>query len=136
MRLLLFKLLLFGRTAWTWLRTRTTAASNWLVIAGLGMIAYGIVYWWKGFPYPVLMLMTYSGYGTLSLGAGLALRRPETTATLVLATISFAVSLVLLVVTQPGSIFSYALLALFGALSSFGRLRLRRARDRANLSTR
>ena len=133
---LLFKLLPFARTAWSWLRTRLAAASKLLVVAGLGAIAYGIVYCWKGFPYPVVMLMVYSGYGTLSLGTGLALRRPETTATLVLATISFAVSLVLLVVTQPGTVFSYALLSLFGALSSFNRLRLRLASARSKPSAR
>ena len=131
MKLLLFKLLLFARTAWSWLSARLAKVSRWLVIAGLGLIAYGIAYYWKGLPYPVVMLMACSGYGTLVLGAGLSLRRPETTATLVLATVSFALSLVLLLVTQPGSVFSFGLFAFIGMLSSFLRLRQRRGKARA-----
>jgi uncharacterized membrane protein len=134
MKLLLFKLLLFARTAWSWLRTRLASVSRWLVFAGLGLIAYGVVYCWKGLPFPVVTLMLYGGYGTLVLGAGLALRRPETKPTLVLATICFAVSLVLVVVTMPGSVFSLALLPLIGLLSSLARLRLRRGRDRSRRS--
>jgi hypothetical protein len=129
-KVLLFRLLLSARTAWTWLQARLTLVSRWLVIVGLGLIAYGVVSCLKGYPYPVVILMVYSGYGTLALGAGLSLRRPETTATLVMATICHAVSLVLLVVTQPGSVFSIALLPLVGALSGFIRLRLRRANNR------
>lgn len=135
MKLLLFKLLLLARTAWSRLRTRLATVSRWLVIAGLGLIAYGVVYCWKGLPFPVVTLMVYGGYGTLVLGAGLALRRPETTPTLVLATICFAVSLVLVVVTMPGSVFSLALLPFFGMLSSFIRLRLRRGKGRSRPSS-
>jgi hypothetical protein len=125
-KVLLFRLLVFARAALTRLRTNLAAVSRWLVMVGLAIIAYGVVYWLKGYPYPVVMLMVYAGYGSLVLGTGLALRRPETTATLVLATISFAAALVLLLVTQPGSVFSFGLLAFVGVATSFIRLRQRR----------
>jgi hypothetical protein len=115
---------------WTKLRARLAVFSRWLVIAGLGLIAYGIVYCWKGLPYPVGTLMAYSGYGTLALGFGLSLRRPHTMAMVWLATISYAISLVLIVVTQPGSIFSLALLPLIGVLAGAIKLRMARAMEK------
>lgn len=130
MKVLLFKLMLFARSALTRLRTNLATVSKWLVMVGLAIIAYGVVYWLKGYPYAVVMMMVCAGYGSLVLGTGLALRRPETTPTLVLATISFAAALVLLLVTQPGSVFSFGLLALIGLLSSFLRLRQRQGKDR------
>lgn len=118
--------MLFARSALTRLRTNLATVSKWLVMVGLAIIAYGVVYWLKGYPYPVVMMMVCAGYGSLVLGTGLALRRPETTPTLVLATISFATALVLLLVTQPGSVFSFGLLAFVGVATSFIRLRQRR----------
>jgi hypothetical protein len=125
-KLLLFKLMLFARSALARLRTNLAAVSKWLVMVGLAIIAYGVVYWMKGYPYAVVMMMVCAGYGSLVLGTGLALRRPETTPTLVLATISFAAALVLLLVTQPGTAFSFGLLAFVGVATSFIRLRQRR----------
>ena len=126
MKALLFKLMLFARSALMRLRTNLAVVSKWLVMVGLAIIAYGVVYWMKGYPYAVAMMMVCAGYGSLVLGAGLALRRPETTPTLVLATISFAAALVLLLVTQPGTVFSFGVLAFVGVATSFIRLRQRR----------
>ena len=126
MKVLLFKLMLFARSALARLRTNLAAVSKWLVMVGLAIIAYGVVYWMKGYPSAVVMMMVCAGYGSLVLGTGLALRRPESTPTLVLATISFAAALVLLLVTQPGTVFSFGLLAFVGVATSFIRLRQRR----------
>jgi hypothetical protein len=113
-----------------------STASKWLLIGGLALIGYGVFYWWKGFPYPVGIMLTYSALGCLVVGAGLLLRRPETTATLVLGTASFAASgTILLAVCLPYPISPpYLLLILVCAAGTLrGLLRLRwQSRNRTN----
>jgi peptidoglycan/LPS O-acetylase OafA/YrhL len=107
-----------------------SVVSGVLLFAGLALIGYGIVYWWKGFPYPVVALLAYSTYGCLALGGGLWLRRPETVTTLVLATISFALSavgLIALFVIPPWQPEAIALFiaSCLATESSYRRLRRR-----------
>lgn len=68
---------------------------NALVLAGLAVIGYGVVYCWKGFPYRLLMLIVCVGLGCLPLGAGLLLRRRPGAPALALAIACFALSGVL-----------------------------------------
>lgn len=104
--------------------------SKLLMLAGVALIGYGIAYWWKEFPYPVVVLLAYSTYGCLAFAGGLSLRRPETVATLVLATITFALSTVLLIVVFVIPPWSPLAMGLFiasclGTLGSYRRLRRR-----------
>jgi hypothetical protein len=116
-------------------RRLLAAVSNVLLLAGLALIAYGIVYWWKDFPMRLLMLLVCGGFGCLGLGAGLWLRRPVTTASTALAVASFALSTALLfVLLTPFHPFSLAL-ALFcavGAVDSVRRLRRQRRSSDGN----
>jgi hypothetical protein len=68
---------------------------NALVLGGLAVIGYGVVYCWKGLPYRLLMLIVCVGLGCLPLGAGLLLRRRPGVPALALATACFALSGVL-----------------------------------------
>src|SRR5262245_65695420 len=75
----------------SWRRLLATL-SNLLLLVGLALIAYGIVYWWKDFPMRLVMLLVCGGFGCLGLGAGLWLRRPVTTASTAIAGSSFPLS--------------------------------------------
>jgi hypothetical protein len=113
-----------------WAQRLRAALSNVLLFVGVWLIGLGIAYWWKGVPYPVAVLLAYSTFGCFALGGGLSLRRPETVATLVLATVSFALSTVLLIVVfvlPPWSPVAMALFAasLLATSSSYRRLRRR-----------
>jgi hypothetical protein len=103
------------------------------MFAGTALIIYGIVYWWKGFPYPVVALLAYSAHGCFLLGGGLSLRRPETVTTLVLATVILALSAVLLTalfIIPPWPPEAIALV-IAACLATFGTyLRLRRLKTR------
>ena len=102
---------------------------NALVLGGLAVIAYGGVYFWKGLPYRLLMLIGCVGLGCLPLGVGLSLRRRPGAPALVLATVSFALSGALQLVLFGGGAFAHPLgiilqlLAWGGAVHSFSRLR-------------
>jgi hypothetical protein len=114
-----------------WRRLQAAVAS-FLVIVGLCALAYGVVYWWKGFPYPLAMLFACVALGCVPLGAGLYLRVPATAATLALSAASFTVAGVLQIVwlwTTPGFPLLLLLLAWGGAAHSgvrFRRLRKNR----------
>ena len=107
--------------------------SNLLVLAGLGFIAYGVFYWWRGYPYAVAILMFCLAFGLLGLGAGLSLRRPATTTTLTIAAVSLAVAGPLLMYVTPPVQPLTMLLVLFcgaGALENYRRLRQQRPTPR------
>src|SRR5262245_47038185 len=115
-----------------WRRLLATL-SNLLLLVGLALIAYGIVYWWKDFPMRLVMLLVCGGFGCLGLGAGLWLRRPVTTASTAIAVASFTLSTALLFVLltpfHPYSL-AVALFCAVGAVDSVRRLRRqRRSRD-------
>jgi len=114
-----------------WQRVRS-GVSQWLLRGGLALIAYGVVYWWKGLPYPAAILMTYSALGCLALGAGLSLRTPASVKTLSLSLACFVVSGVLQPLVflfnplNPVALLSLAA-AWAGAVHTFARLRVLRA---------
>ncbi len=111
--------------AWRKLLANT---SEWLVIGGLALIGYGILHWWTGRPYPVGIMLLFVAFGCFFIGGGLLLRRPETTATLVLETASFAASgAILLALCLPYPIAPpYLLVILVSAAGTLrGLIRLR-----------
>jgi asparagine N-glycosylation enzyme membrane subunit Stt3 len=105
-----------------------SVVSTVLLFAGLALVGYGIVYWWKGFPYPVVVLLVYSTFGCLALGGGLSLRRPETVTTLALSTATFALSTVGLIALfafpQPAAIALF-IASCLATENSYRRLRRR-----------
>lgn len=112
------------------------AVSRWLLIGGVLLIAWGIFHMLRGLPFPVGMMLFYSSFGCFLVGAGLSLRRPETTATLVLGIASFATSgTILLAVCLPYPIAPPYLLVIVvsaaGVLRGLVRLRWR-SRDRTD----
>ncbi len=114
----------------TWHKLVATI-STWLVIGGLLLIGYGLLYWWMGFPYAVGIMLMYVVLGCLVVGAGLSLRRPETTTTLALATVGFATcGTILLIACLPESLAPpYVFLILISAAGALrGLFRLWRRR--------
>ena len=104
--------------------------SGLLTLVGLALIGYGIAYWWKGFPYPVAMLLAYSAYGCLALGWGLSLRRPDTIATLAISAVTCALSAVFLIALRvippwPPQAIALFLASCVGTASSYRRLQRR-----------
>jgi hypothetical protein len=49
--------------------------SGLLMAIGLAIVGVGVTYWWKEWPYAVLVLRILSGYGGFAIGTG-ALVRP------------------------------------------------------------
>ena len=112
------------------LKRLLTLASTLLVIYGVGLIGYGIVYWLMGFPYPVVGLLAFSAYGSFLLGVGLFVRLPGTAKILALATGAFSLSAALMMVVNVMSPAAIVLVVVAGAgaIASYLRLRLLKRR--------
>lgn len=101
-----------------------------MVIYGVALIGYAILYWLMGFPYPVAGLLAFSAYGNFVLGVGLFVRLPGTTKVLALATAAFSLSAALMIIVNvmsPAAI-GLVVIAGAGALASYLRLRLLKRR--------
>jgi hypothetical protein len=117
------------------LKKLLAVASTLMVIYGLALIGYGILYWLVGFPYPLAALLAFSAYGSFLSGAGLFLRLPETTLTLTLSTASFCLSAALMTILNlstvwPTGAIVFVVVSGVGALASYARLLLRKHRTR------
>ncbi|HEY7373509.1 MAG TPA: hypothetical protein VIF57_15220 [Polyangia bacterium] len=111
---------------------------NALVLGGLAAIGYGVVYFWKGLAYRLLVLIVCVGLGCLPLGAGLSLRRRPGVPTLVVATVCFALSGALQLLLLGGGAFVHPLwitlqvISWGGAARSFVRARAARRNNRSS----
>ena len=110
-------------------------ASSLLVVYGVALIGYAILYWLLRFPYPVAGLLAFSTFGSFLLSVGLFVRLPATRRVLALATATFSLSAALMAILNMDVWSPWAVVFVVvsgtGALASYLRLLILRRRSRS-----